>query len=395
MLYLLLVFSLFLNSPVLASGPVMVMHQVSPGEDWPSLARRYQVSEPVLRMEFNRERFMTPLVAGDWVWVPDRPPQPVVTVAAGTEPPPRETVEPWPVTELPLLGPPAPAAAPKSDQLLLAIASAAKAAATDELGKFVEQQTTSLTDDTLSFGTRQLTALPWLNPDDWEWDYQLPLFNKSPRLNSRMALPVAPQFHSELGVDYREERLTYQLGLRYRAELGGGIAAHLEPVVDYQEPFSHRRGGLLLFLSHADWSLGAGRYRAMSAWRAGNGGRERPASGELWFGEGRLPFLPGVTLSGQQYQWQGRQLNLFGSGDKYEAAASRQWSLSYIPWRVFRVQGSLLTNNEARFESRLRLGIELPLLMAPGHWWQNPEKGARYDGYLPLQYHKVMVLERQ
>ncbi|MGR7919814.1 inverse autotransporter beta domain-containing protein [Zobellella denitrificans] len=396
MRYLILSCSLFLSALVQASGPVMVMHRVASGESWQSLAGRYQVSERTLRMEFNRERFLTPLAAGDWIWVPDRPPLPSRIEAPASEPfSPNPQPLPVATTELPQLGPPDPAAAPKSDQLLLAIASAAKAAATDELDKFVEQQSHHLADDTLSFGTRQLTALPWLNPEDWEWDYQLPLFNKEPRLNSRMALPLASQLHSELGVDYREERLTYQLGVHYRRGLTAEVAGHLEPVIDYQEQSAHRRAGLLLFLSHPDWALGGVQYRPLSGWREDDGGGERPAAGRQWFAEGRLGFLPGLSLSGQQYQWQGRRLSLFGSGDRHKAATSRQWSLNYTPWRIFRLQSALLSNSKDKFETRIRLGIELPLLMAPGQWWQSPEHGLRYDRHQPLQYHQVMVLEHR
>ncbi|OXS14662.1 hypothetical protein CGX12_13170 [Zobellella denitrificans] len=124
-------------------------------------------------------------------------------------------------------------------------------------------------------------------------------------------------------------------------------------------------------------------------------GGERPAAGRQWFAEGRLGFLPGLSLSGQQYQWQGRRLSLFGSGDRHKAATSRQWSLNYTPWRIFRLQSALLSNSKDKFETRIRLGIELPLLMAPGQWWQSPEHGLRYDRHQPLQYHQVMVLEHR
>ncbi|WP_375056218.1 inverse autotransporter beta domain-containing protein [Zobellella sp. DQSA1] len=397
MRYITLLCSLLFSALLQASGPVMVMYQVDLGDSWSSLAGRFQLSEHRLRWEFNRERFMAPLAAGDWIWVPDRPPLPAEV--AGRTPAATSSPERMPQTAtasvLPQLGPPDPDAAPKTDQLLLAIASAAKAAATDQLDQFVEQQTASFTDDTLLFGAQQLRTLPWLNPEDWEWDYQLPLFNKDPRLNSRMALPVTSQLHGELGLDYREERLTYQFGVHFRQRLSRHASVHVEPVFDYQPQPAHHRGGLLLFLSHPDWILGAGQYQAMSDWKPGLGGLERPASGQMWFGEGRLGFLPGLSVSSQQYQWQGRQLSLFGSGDKYKAAASRQWSINYVPWRIFRLQTSLLSNSKDKFESRVRLGIELPLLVSPGQWWQSPDHRPRYDRYHPLQHHKVMVLEHR
>lgn len=396
MQYFLLFFWLLLSVSLQASGPVMVMHQVVPGENWALLAQRYQLGERQLRLEFNGDRFMQPLSAGEWVWVPDRA---ALAIPARNHDPavPVRSAEPSPSlpATLPQLGPPDPAAAPKTELVLLAVAEAARAAATDQLDSFVERQTASLTDETLQFGTEQLTALPWLNPDYWDWDYQLPLFDKDPRLNSRMALPVSSRLSSELGLDFRDDRLTYQFGLHYRQIVGEALSAHLEPVFDYQEQAAHRRGGLLLFLSHPDWTLGAGQYQGISAWRPGRSGAERPASGQLWFGEGQLGWVPGLSLSGQQYRWQGKQLSLFGSGDKYQASQARQWSLNYSPWRIFRLQTSLLSNSKDRYESRVRLSIELPLRLAPEQWWQTVESRQRYDRYQPLQHHKVMVLEHR
>ncbi len=395
-----LLISLFFSVFLHAAGPLMVMHQVLPGESWRSLAARFQLTERQLRLSFNNERFMAPLMTGDWIWVPDRPPaaqsrMPLATRTAAKTPQSSMAVTINTPVELPRLGPPDPAMAPKTDRVLLTIATAARAAATDQLDQFVEQQGASLADDTLLFGARQLSELPWLNPEQWNWDYQLPLFDKEPLLSSRMALPVMSRWQGELGLDYRDERLTYQVGLHFEQPLTEAISGHLEPVMDYQTPWQHRRGGLLLFLDHRDWTLGAGQYRALSGWQRQAGGLERPASGRLWFGEGRLGFVPGLSVSGRYYQWQGRQLSLYGSGDKYKAALSRQWSLNYSPWRIFRLQSSLLSNSNDNFESRFRLGIELPLEMAPGQWWKSLMEKPRYDRYRPLQHHKVMVLEHR
>jgi hypothetical protein len=401
MRYFLLLMSLCFSMLSQAAGPLMVMHQVLPGDSWRSLAARFQLTERQLRLNFNNERFMTPLTTGDWIWVPDRPPEesqskmPVATGTAAKALQPSITVTVSPPFELPRLGPPDPDLAPKTDRILLTIATAARAAATDQLDQFVEQQGASLADDTLLFGSRQLSELPWLNPEQWNWDYQLPLFDKEPLLSSRMALPVMSRWQGELGLDYRDERLTYQAGLHFEQPLTETINGHLEPVMDYQTPWQHRRGGLLLFLDHRDWTLGAGQYRALSGWQRQGGRLERPASGRLWFGEGRLGFVPGLSVSGRYYQWQGRQLSLYGSGDKYKAALSRQWSLNYSPWRIFRLQSSLLSNSNDNFESRFRLGIELPLEMAPGQWWRSLMEKPRYDRYRPLQHHKVMVLQHR
>ncbi|WP_298720837.1 inverse autotransporter beta domain-containing protein [uncultured Oceanisphaera sp.] len=395
MRYFLLLMSLCFSVPSPASGPLMVMHQVLPGESWRSLAARFQLTERQLRLNFNRERFMTPLTTGDWIWVPDRPPLPPALTIQPPAPRPRMPVATHLPSQLPRLGPPDPARAPKTDRVLLTIATAARAAATDQLDQFVEQQGTTLADSTLSFGSRQLSELPWLNPEQWSWDYQLPLFDKEPLLNSRMALPVMEDWQGELGLDYRDERLTYQAGLHFEQPLTNEISGHLEPVMDYQAAWDHRRGGLLMFLNHRDWTLGAGQYRALSGWQQQGGRLERPASGRQWFGEGRLGFVPGLSVSGRYYQWQGRQLSLYGSGDKYQAALSRQWSLNYAPWRIFRLQSSLLSNSKQKFESRFRLGIDLPLGMAPGQWWQSLMEKPRYDRYRPLQHHKVMVLQHR
>lgn len=379
---------------VSASGPVMVMHQVAAGEHWALLAERYQLSERRLRLEYNRERFLTPLRPGQWIWVPDRPP---LAMAAAESPSPavapsrQESLS----TALPALGPPDPAAAPKTEQLLLTLASAARAAATDELDQFLLSQSEHLADDTLSFGTRQLTALPWLNPDDWRWDYQLPLFDREPRLNSQMALPLWPGAQGELGLDLRDDRLTYQAGLHRSEPLGDGLTLHLEPLFDYQDEWAHRRGGLLVWLSHPDFRLGAVDYRPLSTWQQGEMGTERPARGRVWFGEGRLAAIPGLSLSGQQYRWRGQRLDLFGSGDKHKAAASRQWSLSYSPWRILKLQTSLLSNSKDRFESRFRLAVEIPLRLAPVGWWQPLDARRDYQEHRPLQHHGVMVLERR
>lgn len=396
LLLLLLCFSMLSQ----AAGPLMVMHQVLPGESWRSLAARFQLTERQLRLNFNNERFMMPLTTGDWIWVPDRPllPRPRLPVkgqTAATASPPGMSLATNTPLELPRLGPPDPARAPKTDRVLLTIATAARAAATDQLDQFVEQQGASLADDTLRFGSRQLSALPWLNPEQWNWDYQLPLFDKEPLLSSRMVLPVMSRWQGVLGLDYRDERLTYQAGLHFEQPLTETISGHLEPVMDYQTPWHHRRGGLLLFLDHRDWILGAGQYRGLSDWQGQAGRQERPASGRLWFGEGRLGFLPGLSVSGRYYQWQGRQLSLYGSGDKDKAALSRQWSLNYAPWRIFRLQSSLLSNSKDNVESRFRLGLELPLGMAPGRWWKSLMEKPRYDRYRPLQHHKVMVLEHR
>lgn len=404
----LVLLSLSISGLTQAAGPVMVMHQVVPGESWRILAARYQLSERTLRRDFNAQRFMAPLTSGEWIWVPVLSPQDHSTSgenSAALPPPlpmpevlvessrslPAEPLAPAP--SLPQLGPPDPALAPKTDRVLLTLATAARAAATDKLDQFVEQQGATLADSTLSFGSRQLSELSWLNPEQWSWDYQLPFFDKDPMLNSRMALPIMSQWQGELGLDYRDERLTYQAGLHFEHPLTATVTGHVEPVIDYQAGWEHQRGGVLLFLDHKDWTLGAGQYQPLSGWQQQAGRRERPASGQVWFGEGRLGMVPGLSVSSRYYQWQGRKLDLYGSGDKDKAALSRQWSLNYSPWRIFRLQSSVLSNSEDNLESRFRVGIELPLGVAPGLWWQSLMDKPGYDHYQPLQHHKVMVLE--
>ena len=402
----LLLLSLSISGLSQAAGPVMTMHQVVSGESWRILAGRYQLSERTLRRDFNARRFMAPLTPGEWIWVPARSPQDNsisrknTAVLSAPLPMPEALVERpaeplTPAPSLPRLGPPDPALAPKTDRVLLTLATAARAAATDRLDQFVEQQGATLADSTLSFGSRQLSELPWLNPEQWSWDYQLPFFDKAPMLNSRMALPIMSQWQGELGLDYRGERLTYQAGLHFEHPLTSTIRGHVEPVIDYQAGWEHQRGGVLMFLDHKDWTLGAGQYQPLSGWQQQAGRRERPASGQVWFGEGRLGVVPGLSVSSRYYQWQGRKLDLYGSGDKDKAALSRQWSLNYSPWRIFRLQSSLLSNSEDNLESRFRVGIELPLGVAPGLWWQSLMDKPRYDHYQPLQHHKVMVLEHQ
>ncbi|MDP5293720.1 inverse autotransporter beta domain-containing protein [Oceanimonas sp. CHS3-5] len=404
-----------------AAGPVMVMHQVSEGENWAGLAQRYQLTERTLRWEFNRERFMVPLAPDDWIWVPERVPEQVpervpeqvparVPERVSDKPPSSAVAGPVPARlsssaapatsaahastmSLPGLGRPDPARAPRSGELLQTLASAARAAATDDLDGFVLAQTELLADDTLSFGTSRLASLPWLNPSDWYWDYQLPLFDQDAEVNSQLALPVWKALNTELGVDYRDDRLTYQLGLHYRQPLASDRLLHIEPLFDYQEHSAHRRGGLLLWLEQNDWRLGAAQYRPLSPWRLEQR-RERPAAGRIWFGEGRVKALPGLSVSGRHYRWRGEQLRLFGSGDRHKAAASTQWSLNYAPWRILRLQTSLLSNSENEVESRLRLMLELPLRLAPGLWWRMASTSGEL-GYRPLQYHRVMVLEQR
>lgn len=406
-----LLLSLSVSGLSQAASPIVARHQVMPGESWRSLADHYQLNERRLRRDFNPQRFMTPLTQGDWIWVPDRSPRGHLSMKESTTAlpptaakPSRALAEPRGArlpeamassARLPQLGPPDPTQGPKTDRVLLTLATAARAAATDKLDQFVEQQGTTLADNTLSFGSRQLSEWLWLSPEQWSWDYQLPLFDKEPLLNSRMALPIMPSWQGELGIDYRDERLTYQAGMHFEHPLTATISGHVEPVVDYQASWEHQRGGLLLFLDHKDWTLGAGQYQPLSGWQRQAGRRERPASGQVWFGEGRLGMVPGLSVSSRYYQWQGRQLDLYGSGDKYKAALSRQWSLNYSPWRIFRLQSSLLSNSKDKFESRFRLGVEFPLGIAPGQWWQSLMDKPRYDHYQPLQHHKVMVLERQ
>ncbi|MGB5855003.1 MAG: inverse autotransporter beta domain-containing protein [Oceanisphaera sp.] len=402
-----------------AAIPQVAMHQVMLGESWRLLAARYQLNERVLRRDFNPQRFMTPLTQGDWIWVPDRSAPSVPTRAVqikankATLPSslpsslsaPRHTVRPSDLpstpqpesitTRLPQLGRPNPELAPQTDRVLLTLATAAKAAAMNNIDTFVEQQGERLADNTLSFGSHQLSEWLWFNPELWNWDYQLPLFDKDPLLSSQMALPIMANWQGELGVDYRDERLTYQAGLHFEQPLTATVSGHVEPVMDYQADWDHQRGGLLLFLEHRDWTLGAGQYQPLSGWRQQAGRQERPAAGQLLFGEGRLGMVPGLSVSGKYYQWQGRQLNLYGSGDKYKAPQSRQWSLNYSPWEILTLKSSLLSNSKDKFESRVSLGIELPLGIEPGLWWQSLIEKTRYDSYLPLQHNNVMVLEHQ
>ncbi|MGO1248016.1 MAG: inverse autotransporter beta domain-containing protein [Oceanisphaera sp.] len=386
--------------------PSVALHQVVPGESWRLLAARYQLSERELRRDFNPQRFMTTLTPGDWIWVPDAlnpktrtkstqamaidaqfPPS-IATASHASQHQSRPL-------RLPQLGPPDPIRGPKTDRVLLTLATAAKAAALNKIDQFVEQQSSDFADSTLSFGSRQISSLLWLNPESWSWDYQLPLFDKEPQLSSRMALPVRWNWQGELGVDYRDDRLTYQAGLHFEQPLTNAISGHIEPVLDYQTSWEHQRGGLLLFLEHQDWTLGAGQYQPLSDWQQEAGRQERPASGQLLFGEGRLGWVPGLSVSGEYYQWQGSQLNLYGSGDKYKAPLSRQWSINYSPWKVLTLKSALLSNSKDKFESRVSLGVELPLGVSPAQWWQRLTDKTRYDHYQPLQHHKVMVLEHQ
>lgn len=415
-----LLLALLSCSPSQAASPVMVMHQVSPGETWRSLAVSHQLSERQLRWRYNQARFMRPLMAGEWIWLPqlatERSTKHELTLAqsvsntksvpasettAVLEPTmPTQSAVPatsaanFQVANLPRLGRPNPKQAPKTAQLKLTLASAAQAAANQKLDKFVEQQGSHFADSTLSFGSRQISDLLWLSPEHWSWDYQLPLFDKELMFNSSMALPLANQLQAEVGVDYRDQRLTYQAGFNLAQQLAG-FNVHLEPVLDYQTGWDHQRGGLLAYFSEPDWTLGAGQYQPLSGWQQQGGLTERAAAGQVVFGEGRLGWLPGLSVSSQFYQWQGERLNLHGSGDKYKAPMSRQWSLNYAPWQIFRLQSSLLSNSKDKFETRFRLGIELPLGVAPERWWKNSQRQADYRDYQPLQHHQVLVLEHK
>ncbi|ART82174.1 hypothetical protein CBP31_05645 [Oceanisphaera profunda] len=419
-----------------AAGPLMVMHQVAAGETWRLVAKQHQLTERQLRLHYNQTRFMTPLTPGDWIWVPNSDSRAAPATLSQTDTTAFETKatdlaqsasvlpskptqdsthsEPMaaaasvpigsePATlakaqrddNLPRLGPPDPTLAPKTAQLKLTLASAAQAAANHKLDKFVEQHSSSLADSTLSFGSQQLSDWLWLSPEHWSWDYQLPLFDKELLFNSSLALPLGNQLQGEVGIDYRDQRLTYQAGLNIERELGGSINAHLEPVLDYQAGWDHQRGGVLLYLAEPDWTLGAGQYQPLSGWQQQEGRSERAAAGQVVFGEGRLGWVPGLSVSSQFYQWQGRRLNLYGSGDKYKAPMSRQWSLNYTPWQILRLQSSLLSNSKGTFESRLRLGVELPLGLEPGLWWKSVLQQADYRHYQPLQHHQVLVLEQK
>ncbi len=420
-----------------AAGALMVMHQVAAGETWRLVAKQHQLTERQLRLHYNQARFMTPLTPGDWIWVPNsdttatyatlsqtdtafetkitalaqsasasalpsKPTQdrthpestaPAASVAVGSEQAALSKAQRD--DNLPRLGPPDPTLAPKTAQLKLTLASAAQAAANHKLDKFVEQHSSSLADSTLSLGSQQLSDWLWLSPEYWSWDYQLPLFDKELLFNSSLALPLGNQLQGEVGVDYRDQRLTYQAGLNIERELGGNIHAHLEPVLDYQASWDHQRGGVLLYLAEPDWTLGAGQYQPLSGWQQQEGRSERAAAGQVVFGEGRLGWVPGLSVSSQYYQWQGQRLNLYGSGDKYKAPMSRQWSLNYTPWQILRLQSSLLSNSKGKFESRLRLGVELPLGLEPGLWWKSVLQQADYRHYQPLQHHQVLVLEQK
>ena len=407
-----------------AAGPAMQMHQVNVGETWRIVAVLHQLTERQLRLDYNQARFMTPLNVGDWIWVPNSHPllTPANAKGAGTKavrvssakaasftakahtgsaaalssaPAPTVFSTAKRAINLPRLGPPDPTQALKAAQLKLTLASAAQAAANHKLDKFVEQQSSSLADSTLSLGSQQLSDWLWFSPQHCSWDYQLPLYDKELLFNSSLALPLGKQVQGEVGVDYRDQRLTYQAGLNIEHTLGGDINAHLEPVLDYQTGWEHQRGGVLLYLSEPNWTLGAGQYQPLSGWQQQGGLSERAAAGQVVFGEGRLGWVPGLSVSSQFYQWQGRRLNLYGSGDKYKAPMSKQWSLNYAPWRILRLQSSLLSNSKDKFESRLRLGIELPLGVKPGLWWKSTLQQADYRHYQPLQHHPVLVLEQK
>lgn len=391
-------------------APSVSIYEVLPEDSWRSLAAHFQLSERQLRLDYNASRFMVPLAAGEHIWVPERQaeqePAPAATALfyTLTHPPHKAATTPLntataskptmaPSRPLPQLGRPNPALAPKSHKMLLTVATAAQAAATNKLEKFVEQQSSMLADNTLSFGSQRLSQWLPLQPQQWDWDYQLPLFDKKPKFNSRMALPVSNAWQGELGVDYRDERLTYQAGLHFSQPFTQRISGHITPVMDYQTKLDHQRAGLLVSLQSQDWTLGAGQYQPLSEWRTDAGRLERPAAGQLLFGEGRIAGISGLSISGQYYQWQGQQLQLYGSGDKHKAALSRQWALNYSPWKILKLQSALLSNSKHDFEPTFQVGIELPLGVALGKWWQPLSSHSRYDDYQPLQHHKVMVLE--
>ena len=408
-----------------AASPVMMMHEVIQGETWRNLAARHQLTERQLRLTYNQARFMAPLTPGDWIWLPKTQPSarhPSAQAVAVTHLSPshlakaksstlkpvnaQSTVEvaqpnlssPAPTASrstLPNLGSPNPSQAPKAAKLKLTLASAVQAAANQKLDKFVEQQSSSLADSTLSFGSEQLSDWLWLNPEHWSWDYQLPLFDKELLFNSRMALPLTKQLQGEVGVDYRDQRVTYQAGLNIERALSDDLNVHLEPVLDYQADWDHQRGGVLLYLAEPAWTLGVGQYQPLSGWQQQAARTERAAAGQVFFGEGQIGFLPGLSVSSQYYQWQGKRLNLYGSGDKYKAHMSQQWSLNYATWRIFRLQSSLLSNSKDKFESKFRLGVELPLGVEPGLWWKNLQQHTDYRDYQPLQHHQVLVLEQK
>lgn len=419
-----------------AASPVMIMHQVRQGESWGLVAAQHRLTERQLRLHYNQDRFMTPLKPGEWIWLPRlamsgigmsgidipsdsseaqsvganlpetkaKPGRALNSIASSSSSHQTSTptasathglASPDHSQNLPRLGPPDPKQAPKAALLKLKLARAAEAAANHKLDSFLEQQSSNLADSSLSFGSAQISDLLWLSPEQWSWDYQLPLFDKELLFNSRMALPLTKQVQGEVGVDYRDQRLTYQAGLNLEQPLGAGIAAHLAPVMDYQTEWQHQRGGVLLYLSDADWTLGAGQYQPLSGWQQQAGVAERAAAGQVLFSEGRLGWVPGLSVSSQFYQWHGRRLDLYGGGDKYKAAMSRKWSLNYAPWQIFRLQSSLLSNSKDKFETRLRLGVELPLGVEPGLWWKSLLQQADYRHYQPLQHHQVLVLEQK
>lgn len=368
--------SLLASLPLWSTEFPVVMYQVIEGEDWLLLAERHGLTEQQLRDDYNTERSSAELHPGDWIRVPDAGP----TVASPAL--------------FPSLGSLYAPEAPTHEKMALTLAGAMKAAAEDRLDVFVERQTSSLTDETLLFGTRQLTSLPWVSPESWGWDYQLPLFDKEPRFNSRMALPLSRRWKGETGVDYRFQRLTYQLGLNYRQQLSGRWYGQFSPVFDYQDDNAHRRVGLTLALLHPDWRMGVSRYRGVSGWRYGPGGWERPASGQLWFGEGRVPFVPGLTMALSRYRWQGNQLSLQGSADRSQATGAHQWSLSYSPWQqLLWIQTDIRDNNRQQYDSRIRLRLELPLSLSGGEFWPRRLDLGFLD-YQPLRHHSVMMLEQ-
>lgn len=395
-----------LSSWVFGSGPQMVMYQVQAADTWASVARHYQVSERTLRVRYNYARFMTALSMNDWIWVPNvevlvRAQATDNTVATETLNSPRPVAAntlantQYSPTRLPQLASAPANPTAKFDRLKLTLASAAKAAADDKLEVFITQQGASLADSTLALGSSRVSDLLWVNPEQWYWDYQLPLFDKEPLLNSRMGLPLFGDWQGELGIDYRDQRVTYQAGLNIDRKLGEHISGHLEPVLDYQANTEHQRGGVLLYLTHSNWVVGGGQYQPLSDWQYQEQREERAAAGQILFAEGRLGWLPGLSVSSEYYQWQGEQLNLQGSGDKHQAAQSRQWSINYSSWRILRLKSSVLSNSKDQFESKFQLGIELPLGGTSGQWWRRTPQTTDFQQLQPLQHHKVLVLEHK
>lgn len=373
MRFLLFVMSMLVSLTVTSVESAVRMYQVAAEDDWALLAERHGLDEWQLRDDINRGRAPEVLLPGDWIRVP--------APAYGDN------------AFLTELSPPPNVQTQKSEQMMLTLAGAMKAAAEDRLDAFVERQTSDLTDDTLLYGTNQLSSLPWISPESWGWDYQLPLFDKEPRFSSRMALPLSPRWKGEAGVDYRDERTTYQLGLNVRQPLSGRWQGQVSPVFDFQDGNAHRRAGLTLSLLHPDWRLGVSRYQALSGWRQGPDGWERPASGQLWFGEGSVPFVPGLTMALSRYRWHGKQLSLQGSGDRYQASSAQQWSLSYAPWeQLLRIKTELRSNNRQQYESRVRLALELPLDFRKEFRPRRTDAGLL--DYQPLRHHSVMVLEQ-